>query len=101
MPCFHFTCRLDFVSLDCKHVMSVARGPLCAALPTFQEQVGWGPIPTFPSSPTTSAGHQSTHNNNDHVVDEQSAEYKKHIMRLSAPLPAFERKSIAELFPQL
>lgn len=32
---------MDFVSLDSTHVMTVSRGPLLEALPTYITQAGW------------------------------------------------------------
>lgn len=116
-PLFLYT-RMDFVSLDHKHVMSVARGPLSAALPSFREQAGWAHH-HLPAALAPVAAHHSHHSHHSNttggstsgssssvsvgggVGGEHTADYKKHMLRLSAPLPPFERKSIADLFPPL
>jgi hypothetical protein len=67
--------RLEFASLDHNHVMTVARGPLHEALPTFIQQAGWAVTPGSSDAEVA----------------------QRHRLALSVPVPASQYKHIAEL----
>ena len=77
---------MDFVSLDRKYVMSVARGPLSAAMETYKAEVGWdklilpSPRNSYSSqlhpSKTATAKYQGVHSE---TTERKSVEENKNI----------------------
>ena len=90
---------MEFASLDSNHVMSVARGPLSAALPTFVQQAGWRlPVSTAhsPSSADHKHGFNAASTTNKLGEKEISSQHQAH---LALPMPACLRKTLCELTP--
>lgn len=92
--------RLEFASLDGKHVMTVARGPLHEALPTFIQQAGWSallrqqPAPARVDPASEGAG---TSSSTSGTVEDSSPVRQRHRAALAVPMPPCQYKLVEEL----
>ncbi len=87
--CSDCAIRMDFVSLDSTHVMTISRGPLNEALPSYQMLAGWDRLLT-PDAPDLEG---SGKNKNYELTAGTSG------MNEWEPLPPAERKLICALYP--
>ena len=96
---------MDFDSLDAKHVMTVARAPISAALPTFRAQAGWDALRHAHKHQhpqlTLDCGSDHKYGRNAHLSSADMG-YKEshdilHEAALSLPMPVCVYKHVKQL----